>query len=102
MLMTFVLVMLITATVVSDYFGEPPTYLTGLLGTAAGVWFAAIGSDKRKRDDDVAATAHRAEAKADRLGCRCRCAGHPEIVERITPPFDPGTIDPGTPQGESP
>lgn len=59
------LIVLIAATVLSDYFGEPPNYLVGLLGTAAGAFFAAIGSDKQKKDTEVAATAERAEAKAD-------------------------------------
>lgn len=94
-LMTIVLVTLIIATVVTDYFGEPPTYLTGLLGTAAGIWVAALGSDKNKREADVARTAdtaqetaERAEAKADTLG-RVTAQDHPDVVERITPPFDP-------------
>lgn len=59
------LVVLILATVASDYFGEPPNYLVGLLGTAAGAFFAAIGSDKQKKETEVKATAERAEAKAD-------------------------------------
>lgn len=66
MLTFFLLLVCIVATVVSDIFGEPPSYLVGLLGTAAGAFFAAIGSDKQKRDTDVAETAHRAEEKADR------------------------------------
>ncbi|UXE04391.1 membrane protein [Mycobacterium phage Funsized] len=59
------LVICIVATVVSDVFGEPPNYLVGLLGTAAGAFFAAIGSDKSKRDQDTRDTADRAETKAD-------------------------------------
>ncbi|AKF14682.1 hypothetical protein SEA_ALANGRANT_17 [Mycobacterium phage AlanGrant] len=80
------LIVLIIATVVSDYFGEPPNYLVGLLGTAAGAFFAAIGSDKQKRDAetrDIAITAEktarRAEAKAD----------HDGVIE-TTPPATPG------------
>lgn len=77
----FVLLVCIVATVITDYFGEPPSYLVGLLGTAAGAFFAAVGSDKQKRDTEVAQTAgeakdtavvakkvaERAEAKADTL-----------------------------------
>jgi hypothetical protein len=40
--------LVVTATV--DHFGEPPNYLVGLLGTAAGAFFTAIGSDKNKRE----------------------------------------------------
>lgn len=47
------LALLLSITLVVDYFGEPPTYLTGLLGTAAGAFFTALGSDKAKRDADV-------------------------------------------------
>lgn len=87
-MLTFsLLIVLIIATVVSDYFGEPPNYLVGLLGTAAGAFFAAIGSDKQKRDAetrDIAITAEktarRAEAKAD----------HDDGVIETTPPATPG------------
>lgn len=65
-MLTFaLLIALIIATVATDYFGEPPNYLVGLLGTAAGAFFTAIGSDRNKRDAEVSATAHRAEAKAE-------------------------------------
>lgn len=50
-----------------DYYGEPPVYMIGLLGTAAGTFFGSISSDKEKRDADIARTAHRAEAKVDAL-----------------------------------
>lgn len=71
--LTFILLLvLIVATVVSDALGEPPSYLVGLLGTAAGAFFAALGSDKSKRDTEVRVTAvdaqqtaHRAEDKVD-------------------------------------
>lgn len=66
-----VLGVLLATTLAVDYFGEPPTYLTGLLGTAAGAFFTALGSDKAKRDAEVAravsdaqTTAHRAEDRA--------------------------------------
>ncbi|UJQ86541.1 membrane protein [Mycobacterium phage PenguinLover67] len=83
--LTFLLLVIcIIATVVSDYIGEPPNYLVGLLGTAAGAFFAAIGSDKQKKDQEVASTArdaqqvaHRAEAKAD-AGLEVAKAEHPE------------------------
>lgn len=78
------LVVCIIAVGVSDYLGEPPNYLVGLLGTAAGAFFAAIGSDKQKKDQEVASTAttaketaERAEAKAD-AGLEVAKAEHPE------------------------
>ena len=87
---------LIVATVVTDVIGEPPTYLVGLLGTAAGAFFAAIGSDKSKRDGEVRATAHdanttahRAEAKADKIG-EVIADEHPEKRPTLEPPFDLG------------
>ncbi|ACF05017.1 hypothetical protein Nigel_14 [Mycobacterium phage Nigel] len=91
-MLTFVLlVVLIIATVISDYWGEPPNYLVGLLGTAAGAFFAAIGSDKQKKDAEVRETAERAEAKADAVG-RVTAAEHPEMVTEITPPFAPEDV----------
>lgn len=66
-MLTFaLLIILIVATVVSDYFGEPPNYLVGLLGTAAGAFFTAIGSDKNKREAEVAETALDAKKIAQR------------------------------------
>lgn len=108
MLSFIMLLVLIVATVISDYFGEPPNYLVGLLGTAAGAFFAAISSDKQKRDNEVSSTAQRAdetakraEAKADTLGEVAR-QEHPEVADRIEPPQDttgggggPGTTDGG-------
>ncbi|AGU92102.1 hypothetical protein BANE1_17 [Mycobacterium phage Bane1] len=91
-MLTFVLlVVLIVATVLSDYWGEPPNYLVGLLGTAAGAFFAAIGSDKQKKDAEVRETAERAERKADAVG-RVTAAEHPEKVIEITPPFAPEDV----------
>jgi hypothetical protein len=83
--MTAVLIVLVIATVVTDILGEPPTYLVGMLGSAAGVWFGAMGSDKQKKDADTAATAtaaqataERAEAKADTLAV---VTDHADVVE---------------------
>ncbi|AKY02730.1 hypothetical protein SEA_WALELIANO_16 [Mycobacterium phage Waleliano] len=91
-MLTFVLlVVLIIATVLSDYWGEPPNYLVGLLGTAAGAFFAAIGSDKQKKDAEVRETAERAERKADAVG-RVTAAEHPDKVTEITPPFEPEDV----------
>lgn len=91
-MLTFVLlVVLIIATVLSDYRGEPPNYLVGLLGTAAGAFFAAIGSDKQKKDAEVRETAERAERKADAVG-RVTAAEHPDKVTEITPPFEPEDV----------
>ncbi|QNJ56082.1 membrane protein [Mycobacterium phage Heath] len=91
-MLTFVLlVVLIIATVLSDYWGEPPNYLVGLLGTAAGAFFAAIGSDKQKKDAEVRETAERAERKADAVG-RVTAAEHPDKVTEITPPFVPEDV----------
>ncbi|QPX62131.1 membrane protein [Mycobacterium phage Indlovu] len=91
MLCFVLLVICIIATVVSDYFGEPPTYLVGLLGTAAGAFFAAIGSDKQKRDADTRQTAEaaqtvavRAEVKADQLAT---------VAEHEHPGSTPATLD---------
>lgn len=79
--LTFMLLVIcIVATVVSDYFGEPPNYLVGLLGTAAGAFFAAIGSDKQKREQDVAQTAKRAEAKAD-AAVEVAAREHPDTLQ---------------------
>lgn len=95
-MLTFVLLIVcIIATVVTDYFGEPPTYLVGLLGTAAGAFFAALGSDKQKRDVDVSRTAIRAEATADRAEAKADTLGevavreHPEVSDEINKPPSP-------------
>lgn len=75
------LIACLAATVSIDVFAnsEPPNYLIALLGTSAGAFFAAIGSDKQKKDTEVAHTAERAEAKVDAL---VEVAG-PEAAERI-------------------
>ena len=65
MLTFIILVICIVATVVTDVIGEPPNYLVALLGTSAGAFFAALGSDRQKRQTEVARTAERAEVKAD-------------------------------------
>lgn len=69
MLTFLMLLVCIIATVTSDYFGEPPTYLVALLGTSAGAFFTAIGSDQKKREiedrDHNREIAARAERKAD-------------------------------------
>lgn len=94
-LMTIVLLALLIATVVTDIIGEPPTYLVGLLGTAAGAFFSALSSDKSKRDADVSRTAHRAEAKADKLG-EIAASEHPDVQQVIEqPPFRPPEDDDG-------
>lgn len=98
MLTFFVLLVCIVATVITDYFGEPPSYLVGLLGTAAGAFFAAVGSDKQKRDIEVAEeakhVAQRAEAKADTLA-EIAVAAHPDVDTLPSPPFGEST-DPDT------
>lgn len=109
-LMTIVLIVLIIGTVVTDMIGDPPTYLTGLLGTAAGAWFAAIANDKKKFDqavskaaNDAHKTATRAEAKADTLA-DVAVSEHAELDTRedLGPSFapdDPDTLDPPTTRG---
>lgn len=59
---------------IADWKGEPPTYLVALLGTSAGAFFTALGSDKNKREAETREfaataqkTAERAEGKADHL-----------------------------------
>jgi len=89
-----VFVVLAVLTVITDIIGEPPTYLTGLLGTAGGVLFAAIGSDKNKRDQEVAKTAQRAEAKADAL-TEVAAREHPEHADQIPPPGGTGDVPSG-------
>lgn len=78
------LALVLIMTVVVDQLNGPapaPAYLTGLLGAAATAFFAAAGSDKNKRDAEIAAdtaiaksrassineTAIRGEAKADQI-----------------------------------
>jgi hypothetical protein len=89
------LIVVLVATVVTDYFGEPPTYLVALLGTAAGAFFTAIGSDKYKREietredaREAKTTADRAEAKSDKLAEFAE-REHPGDGVRDEPPFNP-------------
>lgn len=97
--MAVVLIVLLVITLISDHYGEPPTYLTGALGTAVGALFAALGSDKGKREADVRdtaqaaqVTADRADAKADKLA-DVAAHEHPEVapVVKDEPPFNPPT-----------
>ncbi|ASZ73441.1 hypothetical protein SEA_ROY17_16 [Mycobacterium phage Roy17] len=76
MLTFLLLVVCIIATVVTDYFGEPPNYLVGLLGTAAGAFFAAIGSDQQKKAADLAQTATEASTSAARAETTAERAEH--------------------------
>lgn len=65
------LAVIFLATVVTDYLNgpaPPPTYLTGLLGTAAGAFFAAVGSDRGKREATIASDAAGAKAQATLVG----------------------------------
>jgi hypothetical protein len=68
------LLVCLIATVIVDLNGEPPNYLVGLLGTAAGAFFTALGTDKSKREADVSTTARRAEATADRAEAKADAA----------------------------
>ncbi len=81
MLAFYTLLVCIVATVVSDVFGEPPNYLIGLLGTAAGAFFAAIGTDKQKKDAEVETTAREAYQAAYDAQARLNQANeHPETL----------------------
>lgn len=80
---------LLAATIATDMVGEPPTYLVGLLGTAAGAFFSALNADKTKREREIAKTAGRAErtagraeAKADALADVAR-EEHPDMSDRL-------------------
>lgn len=70
------LVVVVVCTVITDVIGEPPTYLVGLLGTAAGAFFTALGSDKGKREADVRETADRADATSNRAETKADAALH--------------------------
>ena len=65
MLTFIILLVCIVATVVTDIIGEPPNYLVALLGTSAGAFFAALGSDRQKKAAELTEKAERAEVKAD-------------------------------------
>lgn len=83
-MLTFVLLLVcIVATVVTDVIGEPPTYLVGLLGTAAGAFFTALGSDKQKRDVEVREVAVEAKVVADRAETKADTLA--EVAERDHP-----------------
>lgn len=97
----FVIVLIVTVTVDTlNGAAPPPVYLTGLLGAASAALFGAAGSDKSKREAEIAddarvarsrateigATADRAEAKADTLAELARTE-HPEHRELDEPPM---------------
>lgn len=107
-----IFVIVLIATVLTDQLNgaDPaPAYLTGLLGAAGAALFGAAGSDKSKREAEIAAdariarrgatetreTANRAEAKADTLRDLAK-AEHPEHHEFDEPPLiDPNDGDGG-------
>lgn len=83
------LALIVTTSLIDALVGEPPTYLVGLLGTAAGAFFGAIGSDKSKREREIerrstaaSRQAGRAERKAD-LVAEVASEEHPEMTERL-------------------
>lgn len=104
-----VLLILLGVTVAVDALNgpePPPTYLTGLLGLAGGAFFGAAGSDKSKRESDIAKdaqtaktrmidvneTAIRAEDKADKIG-KIVADEHPRSAHAIPDPLIPGKRD---------
>lgn len=97
-MLTFIMLLVcIVATVVTDVIGEPPQYLVALLGTSAGAFFAALGSDRRKRNADVGAKAERAEVKADRAEAlakradrKAEAVGHGEPLPSDDDPAEEG------------
>jgi hypothetical protein len=97
----FLVVLIVTVTVDATNGPAPaPAYLTGLLGAAGAALFGAAGSDKSKREAEIAAdaavarmmasdtndTAVRAEAKADKLAQFARTE-HPENKQLDEPPM---------------
>lgn len=91
-MLTFIMLLVcIVATVVTDIIGEPPNYLVALLGTSAGAFFAALGSDRQKRNTEAGETAKRAEVKADRAK---------SIAERADRKADAAVGHPDTPVGD--
>lgn len=97
----FAIVLIVTVTVDTLNGPDPaPVYLTGLLGAASAALFGAAGSDKSKREAEIAddarvaktrateigETANRAEAKADTLTQLAR-SEHPEHRELDEPPM---------------
>jgi len=97
-MLTFIMLLVcIVATVVTDVIGEPPQYLVALLGTSAGAFFAALGSDRQKRNADVGAKAERAEVKAeraevkaDRADRKAEAVGHGEPLPSDDDPAEEG------------
>lgn len=100
----FVIVLIVTVAVDQLNGPEPaPVYLTGLLGASAAALFGAAGSDKSKREAEIAAdaaiaksratdisvVADRAEAKADKLTELAR-SEHPNHEELDEPPMTEG------------
>lgn len=81
--------------VVWELFGEAPQGMVTLVGLAGGALLGGLTGDKRKRDDERAATvkdasdtAHRAEAKADRAASVAE-AEHPDTARSAgLPPAD--------------
>ena len=97
-MLTFIMLLVcIVATVVTDVIGEPPQYLVALLGTSAGAFFAALGSDRQKRNADARAKAERAEVKADRAEAiakradrKAEAVGHREPLPTDEDPAEEG------------
>jgi hypothetical protein len=97
----FLIVLIVTVTVDQLNGPEPaPAYLTGLLGAAGAALFGAAGSDKSKREAEIAQdaaiaksratdineTAVRAEAKVDKLAELARVE-HPDQEGLNEPPM---------------
>lgn len=94
---------------------EPaPAYLTGLCGLAGAWLFGVAGSDKQKRDGDVAKdartaksrvvdvnnTAINAEAKADQIS-EIIAEARPDLAEKLPPPLIDKPKPKSKPGGES-
>lgn len=79
-----ILAVLVIATAVVDAFGEPSTYLIGLLGTATGTFFGALSSDKAKRDAEVARIAQQAKNRVEELETFAR-QEHPQAYDQQMP-----------------
>lgn len=105
MIFAVVFLVILFVTVITSWLthSPPPAYLTGLLGASSAALFGAAGSDKSKRESEIAedaliarlradvtgATADRAEAKADKLTQLAR-AEHPDHQELDEPPMNEG------------
>lgn len=91
----FLILLIVTVTVGQlDAPAPPPAYLTGLLGAAGAALFGAAGSDKSKREADIADDARIAKERAntnqtrvDKLTEIAR-QDHPERPELHEPPMD--------------